>query len=107
MKRNNPMQNAGCCNIPDHHLLVLKVNRTLQRLDMQGLIPVSRDPDEYAPEIPGMIALIVNDTLSEQNIRAVVEEMFGEGNGPNRNDMQELLEDFTELRMRWLWWQDN
>jgi hypothetical protein len=54
-----------------------------------------------------MIALIVNDTLSEQNIRAVVEEMFGEGNGPNRNEMQELLEDFTELRMRWLWWQNN
>jgi hypothetical protein len=36
-----------------------------------------------------------------------VEEMFGEENGPNRNEMQELLEDFTELRMRWLWWQNN
>jgi hypothetical protein len=107
MNSEAPLYNAGCCSIHGHHRLVLEINDLLSRLDVENFIPQSRDRNEYAPEIPGLISLITHNQISTPNVRAVFVEMLGEGCSLQRNDMQEVIELLQDLRHRWLQWQQN
>ena len=93
------------CNIAHHINLILAVDDLLRFVDPIGIGADSPDPHEYSPEIAGLVDMVVGDCISKEALRAVFEEMFGEGMVPNELNTQTILRGLLDLRENWLRWQ--
>ena len=95
------------CNIPFHSNLVLGIDDILNEIDPIRIAEHSPDPHEYAPEIPGLVAMIVGDRVNVESLHEVFTYFFGVDLLPNAIDTQGILYRMNELRELWLHWQSN
>ena len=70
--------NETDCGIPEHEWLVIELDDALDDLDPMGLVDDRHRPHEYQPEIPGLIRMIVTDTLTETGVKDLFMRFFGD-----------------------------
>lgn len=83
--------------------LVLAVDDFMDGADPMGIADRRHRPHEYSPELPDLINLIVNDSVTIQAIDGVFKEYFGHPLGPNAvSTTAELVEGLSNIRLEWL-----
>ena len=64
------------CNIRDHYQLVLRVNELLAHSDPIGIVRGFIDMNEYAPEVPDFVDLIIKDNISIESVEEIFLKWF-------------------------------
>ena len=64
------------CNIRDHYELVLRVNELLAHSDPIGIVRGFIDMNEYAPEVPDFVDLIIKDNISIESVEGIFLKWF-------------------------------
>ena len=73
---NDSTTEIAQCNIRDHYLLVLRVNELLAHSDPIGIVRGFVDMNEYAPEVPDFVDLIINDNISIERVEGIFKKWF-------------------------------
>ena len=64
------------CNIRDHYKLVLRVNELLAHSDPIGIVRGFIDMNEYEPEVPDFVDLIIKDDISIERVEGIFKKWF-------------------------------
>ena len=64
------------CNIRDHYKLVLRVNELLAHSDPIGIVRGFIDMNEYEPEVPDFVDLILKDDISIERVEGIFKKWF-------------------------------
>ena len=64
------------CNIRDHYKLVLRVNELLAHSDPIGIVRGFIDMNEYEPEVPDFVDLILKDDIYIERVEGIFKKWF-------------------------------
>lgn len=70
--------NDSTCSIPEHEWLVIELDDALDSVDPMGLVGNRPRAHEYQPEIPDLVRMIANGTLTPAGVRDVFVRFFSE-----------------------------